>query len=424
MIKINKLSSEFKNVIKLVSEVSKKINLPVYLVGGCLRDLILGAKNFDLDFVVEGNGILFAQKLAKKLKSGLRIHERFGTATLHLPKHLKIDIATARKEKYPKSASLPVVSPGTLEDDLFRRDFTINAIAALVYAGRIDKPIDPFGGIADLAAKKIRVLHDLSFVDDPTRILRAVRFQQRFNFKIEPKTLALLNQAIKEGLLNQVHGHRMRDELILMLKEKNPLKHINRLAALGGLYFIDDKLIVNKAMHNLFKSVDRELAWFEKNFSHRRPLDSWLIYLTVLLSKLTLSQVRAAADKLGLRSGETKRIMCFCLFGRNFINCLNKKDLLPAKIFQILEPLSYETIILLRVTSKNKYLKKYIADFFEIYNGMRLEVSGSHLHQLGVLPGPKYTKIFTQVLNAKLNGKVKNQKEELALIKELAKKIN
>ncbi len=423
MIKIQSLPLEFKKIIKLTSAISEKLHMPVYLVGGCLRDLILGTKNFDLDIVVQGSGIVFAEKLAKALKSELRVHERFGTATLLLPGYLKIDIATARKEKYPKSASLPIVSPGTLEEDLSRRDFTINAIAAQISKGKINKLIDPFGGAEDLAAKRIRILHDLSFVDDPTRVLRAVRFQQRFNFKIEPKTLEFLNQAIENGSLGKVHSHRMRDELILMLKEKNPLKHVNRLGVLGGLYFISDKLKINSNINNLFKAIDQQLSWFNKNFSDRRKLDIWVIYLSALLNGLTLEEIKAVVLKLGLRGGETKRIMCYYLFGPKIINCLSKKNLKPARIFELLEPLSYETIILLRASSKNKYLKKYIADFFEIYNGMRLEVSGVHLHQLGVLPGPRYAKIFTKALDAKLNGLVKNQKEELALIKELAKKI-
>lgn len=418
---MKKIPLEFKKVINVAIKISKQTGFSVYLVGGCLRDLILQVKNFDLDIVVEGSGIIFAEKLAKELKVDLKIHERFGTATLILPNRLKVDIATAREEKYPACASLPVVKPGSLEADLFRRDFTINAIAASISTGKIKKFIDPFGGRADLKAKKIRILHDLSFRDDPTRILRAIRFEQRFNFKIELKTLALLKKALACGLLNKVSPHRMRDELILILKELDPAKPISRLGALRGLYFINHKLKISKATLDLFKAVHKEILWFNKNFTSRRQLDIWLIYLSALLRTLSLKEIKIVVYKLGLTIGEIKRILSYSQLCRKLIFCLSKPDVSPSQIYAMLEPLSYETIILLKASSLNKYLKKYIRDFLEIYNGMRLYVNGSHLHKMGVLPGPRYKKIFAKALNAKLNGEVKNLREELKLIKKLVK---
>jgi len=418
---MKKLPLEFKKVISSAIKISEQTGIPIYLVGGCLRDLILQVKNFDLDIVVEGSGIIFAEKLAEELKVDLKIHERFGTATLILPNGLKVDIATAREEKYPVSASLPVVKPGSLEADLFRRDFTINAIAASISAGKIQRFIDPFGGRADLKAKKIRILHDLSFKDDPTRILRAIRFEQRFNFKIEAKTYVLLKEALACGLLNKVSPHRMRDELILILKELDPVKPISRLGVLGGLYFINHKLKFSKATLDLFKAVHNEILWFNKNFTSRRQIDIWLIYLSVLLRTLSLKEIKTVVYKLGLTIGEIRRILSYFQLYRKLIFCLSKPDLSPAQIFAKLEPLSYEAIILLRASSSNKYLKKYIRDFLEIYNGMRLYVNGSHLYKMGVLPGPRYKKIFAKVLKAKLNGEVKSLREELKLIKKLVK---
>ena len=397
------------------------MKLPAYLVGGCLRDLILGVDNFDLDITVEGNGIIFAQKLAGKLKSGLRIHERFGTATLNLAGRLKVDIATTRQEKYPFSAALPVVSSGSLEEDLRRRDFTVNAMAVSITAGKEHKLIDPCGGQEDLAAGRIRILHNLSFEDDPTRILRAIRFSQRFGFKIEPGTLKLLKEAVSKGLLNKVHPHRMRDELILMLKEKDPLKQIKRLEDLGGLSFISKKVKFRKPTHGLFKLIDKEISWFTKNFPARRQLDTWLIYFTALLKGLTLGQIKEIIRRLGLGKGEGKRIISYRKINQKLIRRLSSNQVKPEQIFSSLEPLSYEVIVLLRADTPNSNLKKHIADFLEIYNGMRLYVSGDDLAGLGVLPGPGYQKIFTKVLTAKLNGRVKNRQGELALIRELVK---
>lgn len=418
---LEKLPVELKEIISLAAGVSKETGMPAYLVGGFLRDLILGVPNFDIDIAVEGSGIIFAQLLAKKLKSGLRIHQRFGTATLTLCNCLKVDIATARLEKYPSFACLPVVSPGSLKEDLARRDFTINAMAASLVESDGQKLIDPFGGRDDLRAGRIRVLHDLSFKDDPTRILRAVRFQQRFDFRFEPKTLRLLKEAVACGMLDKVHTHRIRDELILMLKERDPSKYLKRLSDLGGLSFLSDKLRFSKSTGKLFKSAQKEIYWFIKKFPSRRKLDIWLIYFTALLEPLSLSRIKMIILKLGLPKGEAKRIISYHRENRRIRLSLSKKGVRPSHIFSLLEPLSYEEVILLRCNSSNPYLKKYIRDFLEIYNGMRTFISGHDLHGLGILPGPRYQKIFAQVLAAKLNAGLRSRSQELALIKKLVK---
>ena len=416
---LKKLPRELREIIRQASKVSQETRMPAYLVGGCLRDLILGVKNLDLDIAIEGNGIIFARNLAQKLKSRLKTHERFGTATLILNDRLKVDIATTRQEKYPYSTALPVVSPGSLKEDLKRRDFTINAMALSLSLDKEQEIIDPFGGQDDLASGRIRILHNLSFKDDPTRILRAIRFNQRFDFKIEHTTLLLLKEAISDGLLDKVNPHRMRDELILILKEQNPFRPIKELDDLGALSFISVKLKIGKSTRVLFKSIAKQIAWFVKKFPARRQLDSWLVYFAALLEPLALAQIKMVICRLGLRKGEQKRIVSYCQGRKKFISSLSKKQVRPEQIFSLLEPLSYETIILLSAASQNKNFKKYLADFFKIYNGMRLCVSGNDLGCLGVLPGPEYQKIFAKVLVAKLNGRVRNRQAELALIRKL-----
>ena len=418
---LKKLPQEIKYLIDTVKEVSKETKMPVYLVGGFPRDLILGVKNWDLDITVEGNGIKFAENLAKRLNSGLIRHERFGTATLILGHRLKVDIATTRKEIYPFSASLPVVSPGSLREDLLRRDFTINAMAVSLSEGAGQKLIDIFGGKEDLSAGKIRILHDLSFKDDPTRILRAIRFQQRYNFKIESKTLRLLKEAINSGLLDKVNPHRMRDELILMLKEEDPSALLEYLCVLGGLSFISDKLKPGKPTYDLVKSVNKEIFWFMQNFPFHGQFDAWLVYFAALLRPLTLAESKMITRRLSLSKQEEKKIAACRKINQRFIRRLKNKQIKPAQIFTLLKPLSYEALILLRSTSQDTSFKKHIADFLKIYNCVRLCTSGDDLYNLGVLPGPGYQKILNKVLAARRNGKVKNRREELALIKKIVK---
>ncbi|MCK9431743.1 MAG: hypothetical protein PHQ84_02435 [Candidatus Omnitrophica bacterium] len=416
-----KLPPELKNIIVQAAKVSRETGMPAYLVGGCLRDLILGVPNLDLDIAVEGDGIIFARRLCGELKSALTVHERFRTATLSLPGGLKLDVATARRESYPAFASLPVVRPGPLAEDLKRRDFTINAMAVNIAGGKRDL-IDPFGGRKDLSARRIRILHDLSFKEDPTRILRAVRFSRRFRFRIESKTLLLMKEALKEGWLEKVTPHRLRDELVLMLKEKDVPGQLKTLSVLRGLDFIGAGLKFTPEAEALLKTAACRILWFEKNFPLRRRLDTWLVYFILLLDPFSPSQRRKAVLRLGLRKGEEKRIFSYYRLRGRLTVSLSKKGLKPSKIFSLLEPLSYETIISFSASCRNKAAREYLADFFEVYNGMRLCVSGKDLGGLGLSPGPQYRRIFTRVLTAKLNGKLSNRRMELALIKKLAEK--
>lgn len=394
-----------------------------YLVGGCVRDLLLDEKNLDLDIVVEGNGIKFAEELAGAFNTKLIRHKRFGTATLTLLNHrLKIDIATARREFYPQPAQLPVVEAGMLKDDLYRRDFTINAMALDINKDGRGGLIDLFGGKEDLKDKKIRVLHDLSFIDDPTRILRGVRFEQRLNFRFEANTLTLLKKAVKLSMLEKVEPQRIRDEIILILKEKAPLKEIKRLKTLGGFVFIHRKLSVSRKTFLLIKSAEEQINWFKKSYPKRRPPDGWVVYFMALTDSLNVSALGEVSKKFVFRRGEDKRILGYKKIGRKFISGLKKAKNKPSEIFSLLEPLSYEVILLIKAKYKDPIIQRIIRDFLEIYNGMKIYSGGKDLRTLGLAPGPHYQKIFTMVLNAKLNGEVKTKEEELELIKKLTMK--
>lgn len=416
---LEKLPEELKSLIKRIRDVSRREKAKAYLVGGLVRDLLLEVKNLDLDVVIEGDGIKFAEAFALTLAAKFTPHRQFGTATVSLNPGQKIDFSSARKEFYPASAHLPIVESGSLNDDLFRRDLTINAMAIDLSNGKL---VDYFGGRADLQHKIIRVLHTLSFVDDPTRILRAIRFEQRYDFKIEPKTLGLLKEAVKAGLLEKVHPHRLRDELIPIFKEKYPVKEIKRLEALTGFDFILPGLIASGHIYVFLRSIEKEIRWFKQKNSERRPLDTWLIYLMGLLGHLHRAEIRKICAKFGLRKGEEKRLLSFQQVKAKEIKDLSKAGVRPSRIYAILEPLSYETIIALRARHANVVFRRNLADFLEIYNGMRIFVCGEDLHCLGLLPGPHYQKIFAQVLNAKLNGRVKTKEEELSLIKQLSRK--
>jgi len=204
-----KFPKEFFNIIKTVGETADRSGVRVYIVGGPVRDILLKVPNYDLDFVVEGDGIKFADTLNKRLKGELRLHRAFKTATI-LYGDIRIDMVTARSETYERPASYPDVVPGTIKEDLFRRDFTINAMAVCLNKKNFGKLVDFFGGLKDLKKGVIRIMHDKSFIDDPTRIFRAVRFSTRFRFKIETKTKRLMKKAILAGAIGEVNRGRIR----------------------------------------------------------------------------------------------------------------------------------------------------------------------------------------------------------------------
>ena len=407
---LNKLPKDIRNLIYSAGKIAKKTDVKAYLVGGIVRDLILGVPNFDLDIVVEGNGLLFASELASQFDARLTTHPRFYTATLITPKNIKLDIATARSERYPHPASLPVVKPGTIRDDLARRDFTINTLAIDLLPNNFGNPVDFYQGKKDLRMKTIRILHDSSFIDDPTRIIRAVRFEQRFRFRIEPHTMRLLKQAKDTGMLKRTSPHRLRDEIILILKEPEVLRCILRLNKIVGFDFIHQKLKLNKANLAYLASIRKEIHWFNNNFPKARVLDVWLMYFIGLLSRLNKNQLSCVLIRLGLCREDMKRIISYHkISSREILLRLNKKNISPSQIYRDLQPLSLEVILLIKAKYRNKIFNLNIEKFLKFYNTVRLYIQAKDLAGFGIKPGPDYKKILNQLLYLQIDGKINSK---------------
>lgn len=419
--RLNKLHPELKSLIYLARNIAAGHGLAIYAVGGFVRDLILGVKNLDLDIVAAGDGIAFAQNLASALKARLILHRRFGTATLALQSNLKVDIASARKEFYPQPAQLPSVIRGTLKDDLFRRDFTINAMAISINSADFGRLIDFYGGLDDLHLGNIRILHNLSFIDDPTRILRAVRFEKRYGFRIESRTLKYLKEAVYLKMLSKVEPQRIRDDLILILKEEHPVKEIIRLQELAGLGFINPRLALSKKNLGLLRSIERQVKCFQKAHPGCRQLDTWLVYLMGLMDSLDAGEANHICRKFVFRKGEQKRILDYKKIKPETVLRLARAKSRPSQIYAFFEPLSYEAIVLLQAKYKDRRIQGRISDFLRLYNGMRIHISGHDLKGLGLKPGEAYREIFKKILNARLDGLVKTKEEELALVKKALK---
>jgi tRNA nucleotidyltransferase (CCA-adding enzyme) len=417
---LKKLSPDFKKILKASSTLAYKMDCKIYLVGGVVRDLILGRKVFDLDIVVEKDAIAFARTLADCLKTEFNKHHAFGTATVCYNGH-KIDFATARVEKYSHWGALPKVMPATLASDLFRRDFTINAMAISLNKNDYGKIIDLYNGLHDLRKGVLRILHQKSFLDDPTRILRAIRFEQRFGFKIEEHTFSLMKEAIAANALKFVNPHRLRDEIILILKENKPYRYIKRIKELKSFYFLDSKLNLNKRAFRLFLRLEQTISYYQRKFRKHRVLEEWLMYLAGILIKLPGEKVCNILHDFGFKKGE-----------RSIVNSIKKgifrikwldKPTKPHFIYQVLNPYSYEAILFFYAYHTQKRLRKNIECFLQTLVDIRLKIRGEDLKNLEFKPFTLYSKLLDRLLYAKIDKGFKNKEQEIKEAKNIFKQM-
>ncbi|MFA6141694.1 MAG: CBS domain-containing protein [Candidatus Omnitrophota bacterium] len=417
-----------KDIMGLLKKIGREGNsrgYSVFVVGGLVRDLMLGAKNLDLDIVVEGDAIKLGHVIAKKLDAALVIHRRFGTCSVVTKGRLKIDLATARKEVYERPAALPTVEFSSLKDDLVRRDFTINAMAVSLNKPSFGQLVDFFGGERDLSSARIRVMHDASFIDDPTRIFRAVRFEQRFGFKIDNHTEDLVKHAIKIEMFDKVEPQRIRDEIILILKEDEPFKALSRMAQLDELRFLHPNIKLNEKMVRLYKNIEEACRWYNDSSFKKRAIDIWLIYFMAMLGNLSYNDVSKICDRFVFRKGERLRILSYKKHAARVTKALatGSGSLEPSRTYTILEPLSFEVILLIMAGTASRAAKSRVRDFYRKYNGVKTSVRGEDLKAMGLRPCPDYKVILNRVLCAKIDGKLKTRKEEIIYTKRLIERI-
>ena len=403
--------------------------MSLYLVGGVVRDLLLRRENWDLDLTLEGDGIAFARLVADRYGAGLAVFERFATARLVLPNRLKIDIASTRRESYVKPAALPDVAAASLQEDLYRRDFTINAMAIQLNPATFGELHDPYGGQRDLKAKTIRVLHGGSFFDDPTRIFRAIRFTQRFGFSLEPSTRGLLEEAAATNLIQQLSGPRLCNEIFLLLGERDPRKPIKRLAFLRLLRFLHPRLRYTNKGERIVAVLPRALAWWKKqcpDHGVERPL----VYLMAILSKAGPAVLRSVTQRLQLSSLQSKAVEWAGRRTDRLAQVLEQtKDMRPAQVYRLLADLPDDALVLLvakglamRTVGGGHRLTRRLSRFLKHDRLATTILRGEDLKRLGLEPGPQFKTILDRLLDARLNGRVRTESDERAFVHRVAQK--
>src|SRR5574341_112980 len=412
-----RLPHDVGEALRTVGEVADEAGFPVYLVGGIVRDLFLRVTNLDIDIVVEGDGITFAGMLVKKLGGRMKTHQKFGTAVVVLPDGLKLDIATARLEYYESPAALPTVELSSIKKDLYRRDFTVNTLAMRLNAKHFGELIDFFGGLRDIKEKTIRILHNLSFVEDPTRVFRAIRFEQRFGFHISKHTLNLVKTAVTMKLFNKLSGERIFGELMLMFSENDPGRVVKRMNELDLLKFIHPGIRHTAEMERLFSSIGETLTWFRLLYLDVKP-DIWFVYFLGLLDRLKDEAAEEVLERLAVPSRTRQRIRTARQRSREVLyGFYRSRALQPSRVYDLLSTLDTEPLLLMMARAKRESARKYISLYLTHLRDVRISLTGDDLKALGIPPGPRYRKLFAELMDARLDGIVKTREDEAEFVK-------
>jgi len=416
-----RLPDRVRELFRNFSEVAGVSKVRVFVVGGFVRDLLLRQSNLDIDIVVEGDGIAFAREFAQHHLCRVRAHKKFGTAVVIFPDGFKVDFASARTEFYQQPAALPTVEKASVKMDLFRRDFTINTLAIALNKDQYGELVDFFGGQRDLKDKAIRVLHNLSFVEDPTRVYRAVRFEQRLGFHIGRPTKHLLHNAVRLGFVEKVGGYRLFHELELILREPTPWPAIQRLGEFNLLQFIHPSIELDRELEELFHEAAKAISWHELLFT-REQSEGWKVYLQCLVSQLDEAALEHLCQRLSVPQ-EVREMLCE---ERNrvqaafiFLLRQSRRDatIQPSELYARLHPLSIETVLFLVARCPDETMRKWISQYVTRYQYVAVALNGTDLQNLGIPPGPNYKEIFLTLLHAKLDGRITTRDDELALVK-------
>lgn len=418
------LTSESMAVVRLVKAEAERLNLPLYIVGGSVRDLLLGRLIKDLDFTVEGEAAVLAEALLRKYAGRVVFHRRFGTATWTLDKttikrvNIRLpgpsefppflDLISARSETYSQPGALPAVRRSTIGDDLRRRDFSINAMALRLDGTSYGELVDPLGGQADLKGGLIRILHDRSFIDDPTRMLRAVRYAGRYEFEIEPKTLRLIDDEAK-AVLAGLSGERLRHEFDLLFEEKNRAAMLNRLAGLDLLRPIHPALQFTSPLLPLTDEIPAELGAFAKpdSLSFKQTL-GWILWLM----PLPVSDIEEISKRLDFPAPLAAATRAAANLFADLPSFTGWK---PSQWTFHLDDLPALAVYAVFLATKNESLRDYLST----WRNIKPTINGNHLKQLGLEPGPQFAEILRRLRSAWLDGEVTTSEDEKKLLDEL-----
>jgi tRNA nucleotidyltransferase (CCA-adding enzyme) len=382
----------------------------VYLVGGTIRDILLGEQSFDIDIAVEGDAIAFAYALAKAVGGRATPHHKFGTAVVSYGEDERIDVVTTRTEFYDAPGALPTVERAGLREDLYRRDFTINAMAASLAAADFGRLVDPFGGRSDLEARVLRVLHNLSFIDDPTRIFRGIRYEARYGFRFDEHSARLVRGCIEMGLVGDLSSSRLRDELVALLEDPGAADGILRLGELGA----------DRAIHPHLRGDEVAAELYSRGVAVRDELGldvpTWRIGLAAVAHGMTSDEAYDWLGRLKVRRRDADRIVGAVTVAPRIVERLREEPLDPAQVVALADAFSPDAPLLALAREDRRELR----DYFSRLRDVSLEIGGADLIAMGLSESPRIGDILGEIRRRKLNGELDGRDAELAAARELA----
>jgi len=414
---LKKLPKHIYNLLKSIGKTGQQMGYNTFVVGGFVRDLIIGRQNLDVDIVIEGDAINFANEFSKAKEGKITSHESFGTAVITLPDGFKIDIATARSESYSHPGALPTVQPGKIEDDLKRRDFTINAMAISLNNDRFGELVDVLNGLSDLQEHKIKIIHEQSFEDDPTRIFRAIKYEQRYGFSLDWHTRGLLNFAIDRDFLNTITRQRLRNEILLILNEDNASRPLDRMRQLGLMRYIHPEILLNNGKLNLIYKITEMNSFMPLPFlKANEKVDYALIKLMILLDGLNEADVIDVSERLALSKRYTESLKSAIVKLPKALFIIGGESVAPSEIYKVLNGLPFDTLIY-SIFKGGRDSIYQIMLYLTVLRDTKPLITGKDLKELGYSEGPIFNEILTEVFNAQLDEEIETKQEAIEFIK-------
>jgi len=417
----NRLADQTKKILKCISNAGKELGVSLYVVGGFVRDLLLDRGNEDIDIVVEGDGIAFAKFYANQHGCRVNTHKKFGTAVIVFPDNFKVDVASARLEYYDTPAALPIVENSSIKKDLARRDFTINTLALSLNPDNFGTLIDYFGATRDLKDKTIRTIHNLSFVEDPTRIFRAIKFANRFGFNIGKVTATLIKNAVKIDCFKNLSGLRVLSELKQIFGEENPIPAIHTVEFYGLEKVLHSQLMITPTTYLLFESVKKALTWHDLLYIDEE-YPRWAVYFMALFNRCSHPVCEQICDRLMVPVRERSLLLEKRYKAENRLALIETAyPLTRQELYWGLIPFKTEFILYMMALTKNEAVRKSISNFYTRYRYIKPIISGKDLVKIGIKPGPVYTKILNLILNEKLDNRLETPKKEIKFATQYAR---
>lgn len=430
------LSPQHRRLLEEAARIADEKGLRLYLVGGAVRDLLLHRwgrqpssclERLDLDLVVDGPypstpqgtdppgwGLILGKALKQHFpEARLEIHGKFQTAALIWPGGFCVDIASARTEFYPYPASPPEVAMGSIHQDLYRRDFSINALALRLNGPQRGQLLDFFGGQADLQKGIIRALHPNSFIEDPTRIYRAVRFAVHLGFALDPTTEEWIRTAVASGLHDAVGGERLKQELAYILRSRDWPLAFERLAAWGALRCIHPALTWDPSLYRRLQRVGRWAYHFRRRYPELGSQEIWQLRLEALL--LPLPQAPQVASQLHLTQAGIERLSHFSHY-QALLAQLETGSLSPAQVVRLLQGLRIPAVILLAGLAA-KPARRLLWRYLQEWHWVKPPLNGHNLRCLGYKPGPLFQEILERLRCLTLNGELTTRAEAEAWLR-------